>query len=109
MRFITGVIGCLMLISLCCTVQSVVPKRMISWATEISSSTLAIYAISSSLFIYLPQVLLRMKLSGVLSRIPVYLWDAAFLLPLSLALVAACLWVSKKLSRSRVFVLLLGK
>lgn len=108
-RFITGIVGCSMLITSCYAVQTWISQRVFGWIIKISSSTLAIYVISASMFMYFPQLLQRLKLNGVLSRIPDYPMDVAILLPLSLIMIVFCMVFSHILSKGRISVLFLGK
>ena len=108
-RFVMGILGCSMLITGCHAIQSRIPQRVFVWIIKISSSTLAIYVISASMFMYFPQLLQRLKLNGVLSRIPDYPMDVAILLPLSLIMIVFCMVFSHILSKGRISVLFLGK
>ena len=106
-RFITGLAGCMMIVSICCVIQSMIPKYYVEWITKISSSTLSIYAITASFFVYLPQIMLRLNITDISLR--VHIFDLCCLLPLSLIMMRICMWIADKVAGKKVSVLFLGR
>lgn len=108
LRFVVGIVGCIMIIACCCMIQSKVCPKMVDWVTKTSSSTLSIYVMTTPLFIYLPKIAQKMNID-VLGQIHDYIVDIVFLLPLSLILVAICVWISKKLSGKKISMFFFGR
>ncbi len=108
-RLITGIIGCSFLISFCWMFQSRVSRKLKERIIQISSSTLAIYAITASAFVYLPQVLVRLHFEDVQLQNPFCYLDLLVLFPLSILLMIICMWVAKCVSGKKIALFLFGK
>lgn len=96
-RFVTGMIGCAMIISFSFLIKPLLSSHIMSRIVDVSGSTLVIYILTASIFVYLPQILKRLGLEQIGAFMSPYLINVCILLPLSLLMI--CVSIQFKTSK----------
>lgn len=106
-RFLTAAVGCLLVISISVMIEKRITGKIQRVITQVSKSTLPIYVMTASAFVYLPKLLERDNAIVSFQRIPELL--NVFLLGLSFFIVLCCVLLSRFISKYKIALFLFGK